>query len=179
VNVCSPVKKNYPYQGTLTSLWVRTGGSSYPPDPTFTAILQHFYRAFMTRSSAPVYTLRGRPWTEAAPATEQGSPRSGHVRVKRSGSGLSRSSGAITYAWRCRQEPASSPIEGDNPCPWPQHRYFAAVLQLPLRYAVPTPGILPVSSVYRARQWRSVVTVGLPPADRASTSWRTLCRSVV
>src|SRR5712691_2760254 len=66
-----------------------------PPDPTFTAILQHFYRAFMTRSSAPVYTLRGRPWTEAAPATEQGSPRSGHVRVKRSGSGLSRSSGAI------------------------------------------------------------------------------------
>ena len=104
----------------------------------------------MTRSSAPVYTLRGRPWTEAAPATEQGSPRSGHVRVPRSGSGLSRSSGAITDAWRCRQEPASSPLEGDSPCPRPQRRYFAAILQRPFRDAVPTPGMLPVSSVHRA-----------------------------
>src|SRR5882724_6637192 len=71
-----------------------------PGTPTFTAILHNFYRTFMTRSSAPIYTLDGRTWREAIPATEQGSPRSGPVRGKRSGSGrwLSRSSGAIPYA---------------------------------------------------------------------------------
>jgi hypothetical protein len=87
---------------------------------------------------------RGRPCDGA------GLPRSGHVWVKRSGSGLSCSSGAITDAWRCRQEPASSPLEGDSPCPRPQRRYCAAILQRPCRDAVPTPGMLPVSSVHRA-----------------------------
>jgi hypothetical protein len=47
------------------------------PAPNFTVILQHFYRTSMTRSTAPVYTLRGRTGTEAAPATEQGFPGAG------------------------------------------------------------------------------------------------------
>ncbi|SRR6266536_6207373 len=52
-------------------------GESLPPDPNFTAILQHFYRTFMTLCRAPIYTLRGRTGTEAAPATEQGFPGAG------------------------------------------------------------------------------------------------------
>jgi hypothetical protein len=42
-------------------------------EATFTAILHHFYGAFMTRNSAPIYTPRRRPWTAAAPATEEAS----------------------------------------------------------------------------------------------------------
>ncbi len=40
--------------------------------PNFTVILQFFYRTFMTRPSAPVYTLRGRPGTASAPGHNTG-----------------------------------------------------------------------------------------------------------
>ena len=42
------------------------------PDPNFTVILQYFYRTFMTRPIAPVYTFRGRPGTAPAPGSRTG-----------------------------------------------------------------------------------------------------------
>ena len=48
------------------ALCVRTVPSSYRPYAHFTAILHLFYRSFMTRSSAPLYTLGSRIWTKAA-----------------------------------------------------------------------------------------------------------------
>ena len=164
MNVCSPVKKKYSCQGTPMSLCVRTGGHSYSPYTIFTAILQHFYRTFMTRSSAPIYTLRGRTGTEAAPATEQGFP------------GADALAAHLLATTRRRRPLARSevadvvPDRGGQPLPLATTQVFCS------RFAAPTQ-VRRAHAWYAScvqktpgRRWRSVIPVGLRPAGRASIS---------
>ena len=144
-----------------------------PGTPTFTAILHNFYRTFMTRSSAPIYTLRGRTGTEAAPATEQGFP------------GADALAAHLLATTRRRRPLARSevadvvPDRGGQPLPLATAQVFCS------HFAAPVQGRRAhtwyASRVQRTpgRRWRSVVTVGWLPAARASISWRTLCQSVV